>query len=83
MKRKKAAGPGKKSEIGILIQTKIPKDIHSKFTRLARSTSRSNAGYLRALITAHVKAIDPKVTETLSRIWHGQEDKDVLKEDAP
>lgn len=82
MKRKKAT-PKAKKEIKILIQTKISKDVFKKLVRLANSTSRSKAGYLRALVIAHVNAVDPNVAGALNRAWRDLEEKDVLKEGAP
>lgn len=55
----------------VLVQTKVAPDVYAKLKKLSRATSRSNAGYLRALLNAHVNAIDPKVAQVLARAWDG------------
>lgn len=66
-----------------LVQTRISKDAYVHLTKLAQATSRSNAGYLRALINTHVKAVDPRIAVALSRAWKDLKEKDVLEEETP
>ena len=68
-----------------LVQTRVTARTKKKLERLADATDRKLASYIRLVLEAHVKEIDPRTIRQMKKIWAGVKDKNAIvrAEDGP
>jgi predicted DNA-binding protein len=63
-----------KKKAQALIQTTVPVSVRRDLDALVKAASRTRADYLRRLIIAHVKAVNPETIKGIEHSWQGIEE---------